>query len=452
MSNLQVEIPAFPKKTEMLFQDVRYKGLYGGRGSGKSYSVATYILMQALEKKHTILCCRAYKVTIKNSMKQIFEDIIYDLKLNKYFKILKSGIECTVTGSQFMFEGIENNVNNLRSIQGVTILWIEEAQHITDYSFDILTPSIRGNNSQIICTWNPEHEGQVVDRFFRESESIHKVSCEINWRDNPHFPKELEIEREMDYEDAKKKNELDVYYWKWEGYYKPSMDNDSIVTMSYLSTCQKMWSNEGAADVGGQCVIGVDPADGGKNKTGFCVRKGPLMLHAEKKDLKVGYKIYEYTLKLAKRYNATKVVYGVSGVGAALKSEFHKNLKTLPFIPIPFWECGAVDGKDTYYMRGIKNKDFFSKRNAQAAWVLNIRSENTLKSLDNKGVCFDHCLYIHPDIPEKVLFEIAQLSYDKDNNERIILIKNKGDSRKSPDIADAAVMAFSTDTRGGLKI
>jgi len=172
-----------------LYQPYRYKIIYGGRGSGKSYAVADALIIQSLEKKHLILCGREFQNSIKESVHSLLKQRIEALNLGEYFEITRDEITCSYTGSRFIFKGLRHNIDSIKSMAGITILWIEEADTLSSESWRVIEPTIREPGSEIWCTFNPKHENDILYRTFLSSESPkNSYVVRVNYMDNPYFP------------------------------------------------------------------------------------------------------------------------------------------------------------------------------------------------------------------------------------------------------------------------
>ena len=186
----------FPKKLQFLFDPHRYKVAYGGRGSGKSWSMARALLLQASNKPLRILCAREIQRSIKQSVHTLLNDQIQALGLGPLYEVLESEIRSR-SGSSFSFTGLATNtVESIKSFEGCDIVWVEEAQTVSKKSWDILIPTIRKPDSQIWVSFNPNIDSDdTYKRFVIEPPDNAKV-VKVNWQDNPWFPEVLEIERQ----------------------------------------------------------------------------------------------------------------------------------------------------------------------------------------------------------------------------------------------------------------
>lgn len=189
----------------------RYKVLYGGRGSGKTHQVAEYLVVNSLLQKEKILCTREIQRSIKESVHAVLVSKINALGLGKYFTITENKIS-NITGSEFIFAGLRMNIDSIKSIEGITKCWIEEAQSVSRKSLDILRPTIRTKDSEIIITFNPEREQDPVWQDFIINTPDSAYVQKVNYNDNPFFSDDLEKERKECFD----KNQ-DDYKWIWLG-------------------------------------------------------------------------------------------------------------------------------------------------------------------------------------------------------------------------------------------
>ena len=189
----------FPAKLQCLFKPKRLKVLHGGRGSGKSWAVARALLILGTQKPLRILCAREIQKSIKDSVHRLLVDQIQVMNLGAFYDVLETELRGK-NGTLFLFAGLaQHTVESIKSFEGVDIVWPEEAQVVTKRSWDVLTPTIRKDGSEIWITLNPDMEtDETYTRFVlnRADESQDAFVVQMNWRDNPWFPLVLEKERE----------------------------------------------------------------------------------------------------------------------------------------------------------------------------------------------------------------------------------------------------------------
>ena len=169
---------------------------YGGRGSGKSHSMARALLITAANEPLRVLCTREVQRSIKNSVHQLLSDSIQALGLGQFYEVLESEIR-GLNGSLFVFTGLATNTaESIKSYEGIDRVWCEEAQTISKKSWDILIPTIRKPNSEIWVSFNPALDtDDTYQRFVVNPPENAKV-VKVNWQDNPWFPDVLEDERQ----------------------------------------------------------------------------------------------------------------------------------------------------------------------------------------------------------------------------------------------------------------
>lgn len=217
MSKNNIDI-IIPEIFEGLLDDHRYYVYYGGRGSGKSHSIARYLVCRALKEELKILCTRELQNSIMESVHALLTGIIYTYTLERYFRISTHSIS-SVTGSQFIFKGLAHNIESVKSTEGIDICWVEEADKVSKASWEILVPTIRKPNSKIIITFNPTDEDDPVYQDFIITGQPDSVIQKVNYHDNPHFPEVLR--REMEH---LKKTDYEKYLHVWEGQLRTTSD------------------------------------------------------------------------------------------------------------------------------------------------------------------------------------------------------------------------------------
>lgn len=204
-----IQIPA---KLLPLLQPRRFKIMRGGRGGGKSHTVAQVLLALGLQRRMRILCVREVQKSLAESSMQVLRDYIARLGLGEYYTVLKTEIR-GCNGTTFGFSGLQDHTaDSIKSWEGADIVWVEEAHSVTAHSWNILIPTIRKPGSEIWATYNPvQLDDYVHDRFVVHADPDAWVA-EINWRDNPWFGVEMDTERRK----LQALND-DLYRHVWEG-------------------------------------------------------------------------------------------------------------------------------------------------------------------------------------------------------------------------------------------
>lgn len=205
-----------PEWGGLLWEDFRHLALHGGRGAGKSRTIATALVLQATKRHERVLCGREVQKSIKDSVKRLLDDEIQRLGLSSVF----DSVETEIRGpneSLFLFAGIKGNANAIKSIEGVTTFWGEEAQTFSQASLDTVIPTIRAPGSRLIWSWNPAFETDPIDVLFRgpHGPPPRSIVREVNHDENPWFPPELREEMEFD-----RSRDIDKYNHIWLGRYR----------------------------------------------------------------------------------------------------------------------------------------------------------------------------------------------------------------------------------------
>lgn len=186
-----------PEVFEPLFSNSRYKAYYGGRGSAKSWSFAQALGIKGYQAKERILCVREYQNSIADSVHKLVADRIYEAGLGAWYDITQQTIRGH-NGTEFIFKGIKQSPQEIKSMEGVTKCWYEEAQKASKESLKLLIPTIRTPGSELWFSWNPEEEEDPINKLFLDPVAApdRAIIRKVGWQDNPWFPEELNYERQ----------------------------------------------------------------------------------------------------------------------------------------------------------------------------------------------------------------------------------------------------------------
>lgn len=214
-----------------LLQPARYKGAYGGRGSGKSYFFVDLAIEKALAwpgeagEGLRMLCVREHQNSLKHSAKSLIERRLsyYGLGESEGFKVF-NGLIQTPGGGQIVFVGMKDHTaDSIKSYDGFHVAWTEEAQSVSALSIELLDPTIRwedqkrGLESELWFSWNPRRETDAIESFLRGPKGAPPgtILVEANYHDNPFFPKVLLAKIKRD-----KNRDYDKYLHTWLGQYE----------------------------------------------------------------------------------------------------------------------------------------------------------------------------------------------------------------------------------------
>lgn len=184
---------------EPLLEPARYKGAWGGRGSGKSHFFAELLIEDSLREKGLLsVCIREVQKSLKESSKRLIESKLAKMGLGEAdgFKVFQERIQTPGDG-MISFQGMaDHTAESVKSLEGYKRAWVEEAQSLSARSLELLRPTIRAPGSELWFGWNPRRKNDPVDVMLRQGElPTGAVVVRANWSDNPWFPKELDQER-----------------------------------------------------------------------------------------------------------------------------------------------------------------------------------------------------------------------------------------------------------------
>ena len=248
----------------LLTVNKRIKFYYGGRGGGKSYAFADSLLLKGRSQNLFIACLREIQDSIKDSVYKLLCDRIKCYDFGDY-KIYEDRIENLVTGTRFVFKGLrDQDVQKIKSLEGVDIAWIEEGQSITKKSWDILSPTIRKDGSEIWISMNREEENDPLWTALAANPDERTLVVKVNYYDNPFCPQELKLQA-----DKCRLENYDDYLHIWLG--EPvSTGANKLISAKDV---RRAFENKMAVSTS-PLVIGLDIARFGDDKTVFCFRRG----------------------------------------------------------------------------------------------------------------------------------------------------------------------------------
>lgn len=189
--------PPIPPAFDFLYQPARYKVVIGGRGKGASWSIGRRLIDRAHTERRLILCTREVQNSIADSVHRLLSNQIRLLGYGDFFTITKTSIRSKISDSEFIFRGLNDlTADSIKSMEGVTDVWVAEAQNTGKRSWTTLTPTIREGGSEIYVDLNPDEEEGVTYQKFTVNPPSDCIVRYINFDQNPFFPAELEKERQ----------------------------------------------------------------------------------------------------------------------------------------------------------------------------------------------------------------------------------------------------------------
>ncbi len=427
----------------------KYKICYGGRGSGKSMVVAEILIEVARRTKTVILCVREFQGSIGDSVHKLLEETIDRLGYTQEFDVQKQTIIHMGTGASFIFAGIKNNPTKVKSMQGVGICWVEEAESVTDNSWTVLIPSIRGDkNAKFFITFNPRNILDATYQRFIANPPKDSLLLKANYNNNIYFD-ESPLRAEME---ECKDRDYDLYLHVWEG--EPVADAEfAIIKPKWIHAAVDAHKKLNFS-AKGEKVMGFDIADEGEDASAIVTRHGSIVTSVDEWSQK-GDIIFssDHAYSKAVEQGVNRIIYDSIGMGAGVKA--HLNRKKGRIRCVGFNAGAAVIRPEQKYLDRT-NKDFFRNIKAQMWWSLRDRFYNTWRAIEH-GDKFSDDKLISLDsesLGKELEYLKAELSRPQvvyDDNGRVG-VESKKDMKKrgipSPNKADAIVMSFATINQG----
>lgn len=402
--------PSSPKFRPLYEKNWRYVILKSGRGSGKSWAIAESIIYYTTKFRTRILCARQVQNSIKDSVHKLLSDTIDRLGVTDAYEITRDEIRCKATGSLIIFRGLKDNLTSLKSLEGIDIVWLEEAEAITDEAYDILIPTIRKPNSVFFISFNPRLETDATYRRFVLNPPDKTAIIELTQDDNPFFPDVLRDEMEHD-----KLTDPDRYRWVWLGECIGVSESKIIPEKLVKDALTRIpvTSEEGI-------VLGLDPARYGDDKTGIVIRSGHSIVYAQ--DLKGldANEIENTVERLCVDYDIAAVVVDSCGLGAPIYDHLKVRLKN-----VSVHECNAAWKADdgTY---GNKRAELWG---TLRKWLVDCGSLREVPSKDWLGELCTIDYYVAPN--GKLMIESKES------------LRRRG--IKSPNLADALALSLQVN-------
>lgn len=422
-----------------LFESHRVKCLYGGRGSGKSWDVAEALIEIAVRSEVRILCLRRVQKSIAASSHQLLCDTIRRLGYESEFTITNNAIR-SKEGAEFMFMGLQSNLDSVKSIEGVDICWVEEAHSISREAWEILLPTIRRKFSEVWVTFNPDYAwDDTYVRFVLNAEDDWFV-LQVNWSDNEHFTPELEKERQTCL-----KFYPDRYDNIWEG--KPISEAPGAVVNR--GNLERLFVAPASA-LAAACRTGIrravlDVADDGTDDSVLTLWDGYFCYRVVRLQARDTVQLAVQAMAIAKEEGCEVLTYDSVGVGAGVRGELNKHQdEGVTFRK--FVANGEVQRKTKRYRGGRKNEEVFANLKAQAWWAYRDRVNDTCRYLDTGLKPIDGMIAFSSQIErryrERILSDSTGVQWETNGDDKI-QIENKKSVKKrlgvSTDYADAVI-------------
>ena len=216
MSVVGIELP--DKLVPVFEGSAMYRGAYGGRGSAKTRSFAKMAAVQGVRFAQAnmpgvIVCGREFMNSLdESSLAEVKGAIESEPWLAERYEVGDKFIRTRDHRIDFAFVGMRHNLASIKSKAKIRLLWVDEAEPVSDTAWSTADNTVREDGSELWATWNPERKTSATHKRFRDSPPKEAKFVELNWRDNPWFPTTLDKKRLED-----KEKRPDQYNHVWEG-------------------------------------------------------------------------------------------------------------------------------------------------------------------------------------------------------------------------------------------
>ena len=435
----------------------------GGRGGGKTEEVACKVLLTTFEDGAGWLCTREIQNSIEESVKATLEEWINTMELRQYFKVTKTSIINKFTGAKIIFKGMKSGTerDTIKSLKGFKYVWYEEAQGMTEESWEKLNPTIRMDGRKLFFTYNPMFENDHINTVRQYGGLV--ADIEVNYPDNPYAPETMIRQAE-----TMKLLNPELYAHIWLG--KP-LANETAQTVLPYNQLQKCIGAAAKLSVrlGGQPYAGLDLAPGEKihnDKNALIIQHGGEIQYAKQwRDSDLS-RIARFAIDRGREFGVARLYFDAVGVGGFADGALKKERP--PFKTEPFMGGSKVYAPESIFMRAgravITNGQYFKNAKAQQWWNLRLRLENTLNLLNGeKSARPQYILSFDPKLPDldNLLLELAQATFAEDSSGRIFIDKmpasivflesGKKKRLRSPNLADAVGYSLLRSCYRGLK-
>ncbi len=423
--------------------DWSYCVLVGGRNSCKSWTSALYAVLQAVQKKTKVLCCREIQKSIQDSTYSLLVNTIERLGYQHFFKITNTSIE-GINGSSFHFAGLRTNIDNIKSFEDVDLCIVEEAATVSEMSWQKLIPTIRKDGSKIIVVFNPASEIDPTYKIWVVNPLPNTLVIHSSYQDNPFLADKTKLEIEH-----LKNTDYDMYSHVYLGTPNKT-DSSSLFKPEWIRAAVDAHKVLGFQALGVKC-LSFDPADEGNDAKAICIAHGSVINTLGL--LKQGgiEQATDWAFNEAFDNRCSHLVYDGTGVGTAVKMGLEKRISGKNLDVRAFIGASSPDHSARKYLQNRTNKETFRNLRAQYFWLLRDRFLATYNAVVN-GDYIDpiNLISLPKELPylDELIRELGQVRRNFGNNSFIeieskIDLKSRGG--KSYNLADALAMVFANN-------
>ncbi len=437
----------------------------GGRGSGKTVDKTKAVVLESTIRKVRVLVTREFLGSIAESTKAEIEQAITELELDHFFKVTEKQI-VGANGSKFMFKGLKNNINNIKSIAAVDIVLVEEAEGVSEICWDKLLPSIRPKSGKmiVIVIFNPDSELDATWQQWMINTPERTLITTTNYVDNKYFPPHLDRIRLNDLKTLPKRR----YDKKWLGI-PTGAEGDIIIDEAWLKAARFASRHEEWEKVGPK-VVAYDPAGQGRDNHAVAYADGNCVTEIDEWPLSPDLRFAtNRALSMARKHEADEFTYDECGGFGDGVSVFAKDnidgvstdedgncFESIEIKVTPFNAGDSIekpeDWDDDKKIKGTEKTPYeiYCNQKAHAHGVIAQQLYNTYRfiELGERDINFNDMLSLDiegDDLWRKIMREMSTALWVKSENNSKKKVESKDAMKKrtgqeSPNINDAIVM------------
>ncbi|AHK11656.1 terminase large subunit [Shewanella sp. phage 1/41] len=438
---------------------------FGGRGGGKTKDKIKAVVLESTIRRVRVLVTREFQESISESVKAEIETCIDELDLGHFFRITEDKI-VALNGSKFVFKGLKKNINNIKSIANVDIVLVEEAENVSENSWDKLLPSIRpvSGRAIVIVIFNPASELDATWQTWIVNTPLRTLLTECNYPDNKYFPAFLEAQRLHDERVLPPKR----YKNKWLGIPAGS-EGDIIIDQDWLKAA-RFASRHADWEIVGPKVVAYDPAGQGKDSHAVAYSNGNCVTEIDEWPLSPDLRVAtNRALSMARKHEADEFTYDECGGFGDGVSVFAKdnvegistdedgvNFEEFDINVTPFNAGDSIekpeDWDESKKIKGTEKTPYeiYCNQKAHAHGVVAQQLYNTYRfiELGERGIDFNEMLSL--DIEDdamwkKIMREMSTALWVKSESNSKKKVESKENMKnrtgqESPNINDAIIM------------
>lgn len=236
---------------------------YGGRGGGKSVTLSYFAILKCLQELTRFYIVRKVERSKANTIQSLIKRLLRENSLMQYTASISADKISFVNGSEIIFDGIsERTIDNIRSADNVKYFWFEEAHDLEADLMQVLIPSIRADDSQILISLNPQKsDDYIYTQYILGADNDYSVAIKVNYSDNPFLPKVLDRDRLKDFNTLPRP----IYLHIWEG------ETNDYNDMQVIDTDRITYYNDSIKHDYSTIIASIDTATSIKTSADYSV-------------------------------------------------------------------------------------------------------------------------------------------------------------------------------------